>query len=704
MASKKIKITDTKQYDKYKKSVENFAPLIDYIESSNIKKSSKITQITHLTLFCCSQDKYIYDLLNEAKREEKSDKPLDERKIGKRLEKFEQYLKDAGYANKTVYSRVKTVRTFYRREGITLPSHDLRPMINPKLREEIKNSDVFKNFVVERNLTNSNTIGGYLTCLTGYCDYYNMSIEELIEEAENEEVARVRLGKRKVKKRLIEYRNHLYDKKFSNKTVKSKMTLITYFYVINDIEIPQLPKVTTPYDRSISFDEVPKKEHVKKAIETTTSIKNRAMFFFCMTSLSGSAEVREFTVEEYIRGIKAIPDHEDISGVDIEKTLDEVEKELNEALKTPQNQNESIIPVFHIVRKKKKRDYFTCITPEANSYILNYLKTREGLTLEDKVFDYSRKSLQRAFSTVNDKNNWGWINRDRQRFFTSHQLRRLGANLIEDKRLADEISGRKFDETTEAYFKRDKKKIRKEYFKWLDELTIYQKYRIKFMTDERYAAFAQELQAEKKEKEQYKKELAELKQQINQTQEQMDETNKAIEKLQHKRENPKIKNIITNYFIKNYRDDIIKEEYKKDKENYIGLEKCTVIRELAYEFALENKSEFRADTEYLDKLIKKAKVKCSFNPDMILEKYAEIHERNIDLYEVNTTMSNLVKDIIIIIGNNKDAWELVNQDQNALKNTIIKHIKNSKYNINDITAEEEKQIAEDVMMEFIDIL
>lgn len=161
MASKKLMIKDSKQYDKYKKSVENYAPLIDYIEQSNLKRNTKVSKITHLTLYCCSQDKYIFDLLNEAKREEKSIEELSERKIGKRLDSFEKYLEDEGYAKKTVRDRVKTVRSFYRRENVTVPPKDLRPMINPKLREDIKNSEVFQNFIIERNLTNDSTIGGY---------------------------------------------------------------------------------------------------------------------------------------------------------------------------------------------------------------------------------------------------------------------------------------------------------------------------------------------------------------------------------------------------------------------------------------------------------------------------------------------------------------------------------------------------------------
>lgn len=690
MASKKLMIKNTKKYDKYKKNVENFSPLIDSIEQSNLKRNTKITKITHLTLYCCSQDKYIHDLLNEAKREEKSIEKLSDRKIGQRLDDFEQYLKDVGYAKRTIRDRVKTVRSFYRGENITVPAKDLRPLLNPKLREEIKNSMVFQDFIEERKLTNESTVGGYLTSLTGYCDYHGMSIEELVEEAEQEEDNGIRLKKRKIKKRLIEYRNHLYDKKYSNKTIKSKMSDIIFFFDRCEIEIPKLGrKENVPYDRSISFDEVPKKEHVKKAIETTTSIKNRALYLFCMSSCSGSAEAREFTIEEYIRGVKGIPDNIDITDINIEEVLDEVEKDLNEALENPQEQNESIVPVFHFVRKKKKRDYFTCITPEANQYIINYLKTREGLTLEDKVFDYSRKSLIRAFQSVNDKNNWGWINRDRQRFFTSHQLRRLGANLIEDEKLVNQISGRKFDETTEAYFKRDKTKIRKEYFKWLDELTIYQKYRINFMTDERYAAFAQELQAEKEEKEQYKKELAELKQQINQTQEQ-------VNNLTFNRNRSNIEKTVYDYFNANFKEDIL----EKEENLSTGRNKCFILCKLAYELAIDDESNFRDNDEYLNSLIQKAIVKYTIDPNI---KLFDKETLNHDELELVNKYFPLQLDLFERIQSNSTLWDMVKDDQITLKNVIIHIIKMNLDNIDNLTDEDKDNMIQDIMMEYLSV-
>lgn len=690
MASKKLMIKNTKQYDKYKKNVENFAPLIDYIEKSNLTRESKISITTHLTLYCCSQDKYIHDLLNEAKREENSIKELSDRKINQRLDDFEQYLKDAGYAEKTVTSRVKTVRTFYRRENITVPPKDLRPLINPKLREEIKNSEVFKWFVLERNLTNESTIGGYLTSLTGYCDYYGMSIEELVEEAEQEEENNVRLKKRKIRRRLLEYRNHLYEENFSNKTVKSKMTAIIFFFHTCEIDIPKLGrKENVPYDRGISFDEVPKKEHVKKAIETTTSIKNRAVYLFCMTSCSGSAEAREFTIEEYIRGVKGLADNEEIGDINIYEFLDEVEKDLNEALKNPQNLDDSIVPVFHFVRKKKKRDYFTCITPEANMYIVNYLKTREGLTLEDKVFDYSRKSLMRAFQSVNDKNEWGWINRDRQRFFTSHQLRRLGANLIEDERLVNEISGRKFDETTEAYFKRDKRKIRKEYFKWLDELTIYQKYRVYYMTDEKYATFAQELRAEKEEKEKLQKRVEELQERINQTQEQVDD-------LTFVRKRSNIEKIILDYFNDNHRETILEEE----DDSSIGRKKCNTICKLAYEMAIEEESNFRDDDEYLNSLVQRSIVKYTMDPNINLFDKEELTQDELELINKHV---NLQLDIFKLIKSDSTLWNMVKNDQIKLKNIIVYVIKKNLDNIDDLTDDDKRNMMQEVLMEYLKV-
>lgn len=642
MASKKLRLEDGEKYDKYKEFVKQYQPVIEYIESSDLTKSSEVTQITHLAIYCYSQDETLSDLLKEAKNEEKSDKPISERKITKRLDNHEKFLTEEGYAPKTVRSRMKTVRAFYRRERITLPQSDLRPLLNPKLREEIKNSQLFQDFTTNRNLSNESTIGGYLTSLTGYCDYFNMSIEELIQEAEDEEEENVRESKRSVKRRLVEYRNYLHKEKYSNKTVSTKMSDITFFYAECDITIPQLGKPNVPYDTEISFEEVPKKEHVQKAIETTTSIKNRALFLFCMVSGSGSAEAREFTIEEYIKGVKGIEIHKDISDINIEQVLDEVDGD------------KELVPTFHFVRVKRNRDYYTCITPEANQFIINYLKTRENLTLDDKVFDYSRKSLIRAFQHVNDKNNWGWVNQDRQRFFTSHQLRRLNANLIDEPLLVNQIQGRKFDATSEAYFKRDPHKINQHYLRWLDELTIYEQYRVNFVTDETYAKLTNEIKEKtdkitdlNKENKRLNNELKELRNRTEEIEKDVDTKIKDVKK-------DIMENLGFNDLKTNTIRDKINEYIHKNKETLkINHEDIAIITELSTAIALEHEKMYD-DGNGIKELIGKAKFELKIDKKLKERVEEELkdngkiieHLQNIWTYVMDFIDKNELLDVI----------------------------------------------------------
>ena len=204
-----------------------------------------------------------------------------------------------------------------------------------------------------------------------------------------------------------------------------------------------------------------------------------------------------------------------------------------------------------------------------------------------------------------------------------------------------------------------------------------------------------------REMEEKDKEIAELKRTIAETQEQVVQTNKAFEELTLKRDRLDIRNIITDHFYNNYSDDILQKEYDKDGKQSIGLKKCVVICEIAYELALENESEFKETDSYLDSLIKQSIAKCSFNPDMRIPKYDEIHDKNIQLHDSNGVLNEIVSDVIIILGNHEDVWEMIKEDQKTIKTTIVNHIQNSTYDINNITVEDKENIAENVIMEYL---
>ena len=708
MVSKRLMISNQEQYQKYYEFMQNYKPLNDYIKENELSKDTKYKYYGALAAYCCSQDEFFDKLIDDALNEERLDIPLTERKVHNRFDIYRDFLKNEGYTGKTIERRVKVVRSFYRLSGVTLIENNRTLEINPKCRKHIEESDIFKEFIDTINLENEGTIGGYLTSLTGYCDYFKMTIEELIQEADDEEEANVRLSKRNVKKRLINYRKHLVDENYANSTIRTKMSDITYFYVVNDIEIPRLPKANYPYEPELSFDEIPTLNHVKRALETTPSIKNRALFLFCLTSGSSSIEARTFTVAEYMAGTKEC--HGETT--DIRKALEKMDGDME------------FIPVFHFVRSKKKKDYYTCITPEANQFIINYLKTRDQLTLDDYVFDYSRKSLINAFQYVNDANNWGWVKSHRQRMFTCHQLRRLNANIIDNGKLVHMIQGKKFDATVRAYFKQDPKKVRAKYTNEVRKLTIYEKYKTHTLTDENYAEMQEQIEEKDSIIQQQAEEIKNLKESQNNlddTVEDLSERLKEMDKqLKHLNNNEPIdmpiRNVIdifivllTKYFtfedysellediefdIENipFRlnndelDEIYNSKTGKALRTYNDIEILT-IGEIAYEIASNNPN-FKITIDSLDNLIKKSMLKFKRNPDLVLkvENYEEDrHQKVLTHQKFMVIFNKITKDL--------DLWneeELLNL-KSKLKEDIL-----------DKGQYVDEEITEDLVMDWIE--
>lgn len=453
---------DKNEYNLYNEELKNFPPYQEYVKDLPHRRKSAIK--TELIQFCLCHHSGISELMKDGET------------ARERIDSFEDFLYDNGYVLGTVESRIATVKSFYRFNGIDVPKGVEN--FDSNLREEIRNSESFNYFLTIKTRTKK-TNDRYLSDLTDYCDFNKMGIDDLIDEANKEEEAGIRKNKRKLKTRLINFRGYLRSKGYAEKHVKTRFRNVKSFYKQNEIELPFIPKDTKQYDRQLRHDEVPSKEDIKRAIETTTNLRNRAIFLFMATSGSASAETRTFTVREWILGTKEFHGETE----DIQRALKKMNGEME------------YIPVFPIVRQKKNLDYYTCITPEANQYIVNYLMTRENLTLDDYVFDISENSLGDAYRYVNDKLGWGRVKGGKIRYFSSHQMRRFNFNVlgIENKSFAYLIEGRKFGATSEAYFVRDPNKIRAKYREFVNDLTIFQKYEIKDINSKEYLEMQEQL-------------------------------------------------------------------------------------------------------------------------------------------------------------------------------------------------------------------
>ena len=75
-----------------------------------------------------------------------------------------------------------------------------------------------------------------------YTEFCGMSLTELLEEAEAEEDAGIKWKKRKLKRRLLTFRQYLLDN-FSLNTVKAMFTPILVIYRHYEIELFELPQI-----------------------------------------------------------------------------------------------------------------------------------------------------------------------------------------------------------------------------------------------------------------------------------------------------------------------------------------------------------------------------------------------------------------------------------------------------------------------------
>ncbi|MCC7562090.1 MAG: integrase [Methanobrevibacter arboriphilus] len=317
----------------------------------------------------------------------------------------------------------------------------------------IKKDIYFKKLITEKTLSNS-TIKGYYYSLKQYSELHNMTLTELISEADIEEEKNIRMKRRKIKERLIKYQIHLKKQNYSKNYINGNITRVKSFYKYFEIERPELPPLNLKENYHERYSDIPTIKHIKQAIESTTNLSYKAMILFMATSGSSRMETHNLTVQNFIDG--TIKYHKNGS---IPKILDELE---------PQN---DIIPLFQMVRQKTDYPYYTCCSPETSDMIIKHLKTLPKINKNDKIFNIDVDSISRFFNRLNIKNKWN-KKPNGYNFFHPHALRKFNATVIEDIGFANTIQGRKSDPITEAYFKRNPERIREKYLEHLPKLTI----------------------------------------------------------------------------------------------------------------------------------------------------------------------------------------------------------------------------------------
>ena len=121
-----------------------------------------------------------------------------------------------------------------------------------------------------------------------------------------------------------------------------------------------------------------------------------------------------------------------------------------------------IVPAFYLKRIKTNKFYYAFCSPEASHHIVKYLISRKGLSLDDRLFDFTDSSLIYSFKKLNDSLGFGFVGP--YRFFRSHSLPKFHeSNIGLSHDIVDELHGRAKTMVHEEYIKTNSQRLKEIY-------------------------------------------------------------------------------------------------------------------------------------------------------------------------------------------------------------------------------------------------
>lgn len=303
-----------------------------------------------------------------------------------------------------------------------------------------------------------NTKRKFKVTIDSYCEFHQMTLDELLNEADDEEEQKIRWKKRTLKKRLLNYRRYLVDNNYSKQTIQTYMTNLLTLYRYFDFELEKLPSMSIEDSSPIQQKQLPDKEIIRKAVEIAKP-RMKAIILLMVSSGLGRAEVSNLTIKDYIDATKNYHDGGTI--YEIINVLDQMD---------------DVIPIFYLKREKTGKYFTTFCSPEAVHYINDYIRTRPKVGLNDPLFDVEYSVLGRDFNNINDKLHLGKVrNYNRLR---SHMLRKFHASALYNdgmpRDFVNDLQGKRKNSTDESYFFVNEEDLKAEYINHLHALQISQ--------------------------------------------------------------------------------------------------------------------------------------------------------------------------------------------------------------------------------------
>lgn len=332
----------------------------------------------------------------------------------------------------------------------------------------IDNETYIKEYIESRGLS-ENSYKALKVALKHYSNYQGLTLHELIHEADKEEEDGIRWKRRTLKKRLINYTNHL-RKTLTINSAKTYLKIVKSFYNHNEIEIHKLPPINEKNSitvEPIQYKDLPTRKIIKKALGISNPLM-KALILFLSSSGMSKVDALQLTINDFIKSTTQYH-----HSTDLHETITTLQQLADKV---------DIIPSWHCRRQKTSKYFITFCSHEATIEILNYLQERSQkyeLKETDKLFKIDVHYYNRKFKEINDALNLGKVGSYNR--FRGHMLRKFHAsNLAKagmDRYLINVLQGKSNGKVDDVYFFEDENQLREEYIKHMHSLLIFSEVR-----------------------------------------------------------------------------------------------------------------------------------------------------------------------------------------------------------------------------------
>lgn len=330
------------------------------------------------------------------------------------------------------------------------------------------NEELIQDYIISRGLK-ENTYYTMKSVLTLYSEFNEMSLKDLLEEADTEEEKGIRWKKRTLKKRLINFQNYLH-KQYNISSVKSYMTRVKSFYSHHEIAIGKLPSINEKnaiVSKPIKYTDLPTHDIIKQAVEMANPVMKAIILFMSSTGMS-RVDTLKLTINDFLKATKDY--HND--------------NNIRDAIETMLHLEIDIIPTFERKREKTNKFFITFCTPECTLELLHYLKyriSRGNWNHNSKLFKIDDNYFSLKFDELNTALGLGKAGgtdeKEGYNVFRSHMLRKFHASHLRkagmDLYSVNILQGKSNNSVDEVYFLEDTEQLRKDYIKYMHSLFIF---------------------------------------------------------------------------------------------------------------------------------------------------------------------------------------------------------------------------------------